>query len=147
MFRRPRLRPKCACSGGSGSAPLVVPYACVTPCLTPRPPPTYLSLPRMRPPTIIRTEQEVKLKLELLEALGDIQLALKLISDEEESGDGRLHPADSQYKALNVDIEHLSPKNKTYKVSGVKREAQKMIGIERKGAGTEVVKFRRFRRH
>ncbi|XP_043195197.1 poly [ADP-ribose] polymerase 2-like [Amphibalanus amphitrite] len=70
----------------------------------------------MRPPTIIRTAHEVKLKLELLEALGDIQTALKLIGEEEESGDGKArHPADSQYHALNVDIKHLSPSDQVYK--------------------------------
>ena len=71
----------------------------------------------MRPPTIIRTEQDVKLKLELLEALGDIQLALKLINDGEESADGGLHTADSNYKALDVDIKPVPPKDKTFKVS------------------------------
>ncbi|XP_037085146.1 poly [ADP-ribose] polymerase 2-like [Pollicipes pollicipes] len=62
----------------------------------------------MRPPTLIRTAEEVRLKLDLLEALGDIQLALKLMSEEEESGT-RSHPTDNHYRALDCEITHLAP--------------------------------------
>lgn len=69
----------------------------------------------MRTPTLISTTEQVKLKIDLLEALGDIQLALKLIGDERESGDTSVHPADSQYRALDVNIGHIQPNHKTYK--------------------------------
>jgi len=68
----------------------------------------------MRPPTIIRSSAEVRLKIDLLEALGDIQLALKLMADEE--GDNRLHPADQQYRGLDCRMTHLATSHAHYKI-------------------------------
>ena len=55
-------------------------------------------------PPIIRTHEAVKAKLQLLEALADIQVALKILSD---GDDGDKNPIDRRYSQLKVDIQHL----------------------------------------
>ena len=57
-----------------------------------------------RPP-IIRTKEQVKAKAELLEMLGDIEIALKVIKEEEE--DLMLHPIDRHYAALKSELKAL----------------------------------------
>jgi len=53
-------------------------------------------------PPLIKTKEEVKSKLQLLEALSDIQVALKLLSDVS-SSDGE-NPVDRSYAKLDIDI-------------------------------------------
>lgn len=53
---------------------------------------------------MIRTHEAVKAKLQLLEALADIQVALKILSDGEDSD---LNPVDRRYQQLKVEINHL----------------------------------------
>jgi len=55
-------------------------------------------------PPVIRTHEAVKAKLQLLEALADIQVALKILSDGEDSD---LNPVDRRYQQLKVEINHL----------------------------------------
>jgi len=55
-------------------------------------------------PPLIKTKEEVKMKLQLLEALADIQVALKMLSDVSDDG---LHPADRSYKQLGLEIRQL----------------------------------------
>ena len=53
-----------------------------------------------RKPPLIETQQQIKKKLELLETLSDIQVALKILS----SVDDGLNPIDRKYDQLKVDI-------------------------------------------
>ncbi|XP_023329193.1 poly [ADP-ribose] polymerase 2-like isoform X2 [Eurytemora carolleeae] len=55
-------------------------------------------------PPIIRTHAEVKRKIELLEALSDIQVALKMLSTEQDTS---INPIDRRYNQLKVDIKAL----------------------------------------
>jgi len=67
----------------------------------------------MKTPPIIRTNEMVKCKLQLLEALADIQIALKMLSGGEDDG---LHPVDRRYKQLNVDITSLDRNSSQWKM-------------------------------
>lgn len=58
----------------------------------------------MQRPPVIRTKQEVKAKVDLLETLGDIEIAMKVMKDE---GDRLLNPIDQQYLALKCEITAL----------------------------------------
>ena len=60
----------------------------------------------MRKPPMIRTWKEIKKKLELLETLSDIQVALKILSVVDDS----LHPIDRKYNQLKV---HIDPVEKS----------------------------------
>ncbi|XP_052818983.1 poly [ADP-ribose] polymerase 2-like isoform X2 [Mya arenaria] len=60
----------------------------------------------MRPPTKISTKQEVKNKIALLEALDDIEIAIKMLKE----GDMSENPVDRHYHALKCD---MSPVEKT----------------------------------
>jgi len=66
-----------------------------------------------RTPPVIRTSEMVKNKLQLLEALADIQVALKILSSVEDEG---LHPVDRRYKQLAVDIAPLERKSKQWEM-------------------------------
>ncbi|CAI8050123.1 Poly [ADP-ribose] polymerase 2 [Geodia barretti] len=57
----------------------------------------------MRRPPIIRTEAEVKEKLSLLETLGDIEIAMRLLNE----GDKKEHPIDRHYHGLHCKLEPL----------------------------------------
>lgn len=59
----------------------------------------------MQRPPVIRTKQEVKLKVQLLETLGDIEIAMKVIKEE---GDHLLNPIDQHYLALKCELSALS---------------------------------------
>ena len=62
------------------------------------------SFPRhVRPPTI-RTPAEVKMKIEMVESLADIAVAMKLINTESDDGE---HPLDKHYKSLKCQIKAL----------------------------------------
>merc|ERR1740131_420319 len=65
----------------------------------------YTTIPHefgFKTPPLIKTKEEVKSKLQLLEALSDIQVALKLLSDVS-SSDGE-NPVDRSYAKLDIDI-------------------------------------------
>ena len=59
-----------------------------------------------RKPPLIETQQQIKKKLELLETLSDIQVALKILS----SVDDTSHPIDRKYNQLKV---HIDPVEKS----------------------------------
>merc|ERR1719509_571147 len=63
-----------------------------------------------RVPPVIRTHEAVKAKLQLLEALADIQVALKILSSGDDNSD--LNPVDRRYEQLKVDIKHMDNKSK-----------------------------------
>jgi len=58
----------------------------------------------MRRPPVIRTKADVKMKIELLETLGDIEIALKVIRDE---GKGLMNPIDQHYFNLKCEFKIL----------------------------------------
>ena len=64
-------------------------------------------------PPIIRTSQEIKKKLELLETLSDIQVALKILSSVQDSN---IHPIDRKYDQLKIDINPMAKKSQEWKL-------------------------------
>ena len=67
----------------------------------------------MQRPPIIRTKQELKLKIQLLEILGDIEIALKVINKET---DNLLNPIDQHYMALNCELKPISHGSEEFKL-------------------------------
>eukprot|EP00794_Sanderia_malayensis_P018644 gene18644-20525_t len=67
----------------------------------------------MHRPPLIRTKEDVQKKLDLLEALGDIEIALKIIS---ENQDTLLHPIDRHYNALNCNVEVMEHSEDEFKM-------------------------------
>ncbi|XP_018613580.1 poly [ADP-ribose] polymerase 2 isoform X1 [Scleropages formosus] len=67
----------------------------------------------LRTPPLIQTEQELKEKIALLEALSDIQIAVKMVQSSVESLE---HPLDRQYKSLRCMLEPLPRNSHEYKV-------------------------------
>ncbi|XP_070700865.1 poly [ADP-ribose] polymerase 2 [Pempheris klunzingeri] len=67
----------------------------------------------LKTPPIIRTEDELKEKIALLEALGDIQIAVKMVQSSEGSDE---HPLDRQYRALQCQLQPLDSSCQEYKV-------------------------------
>ena len=70
----------------------------------------------MRVPPLIHSAEEVRQKLQLLEALGDIQAALEVMGGP--ALDGR-HPADRHYEGLQCDLTALEPSADDYQVPGL----------------------------
>ncbi|XP_061654502.1 poly [ADP-ribose] polymerase 2 isoform X3 [Phyllopteryx taeniolatus] len=68
----------------------------------------------LKTPPLIRTEDELKKKIDLLEALRDIQVAVKMV--ESTSDDHDEHPLDRHYRALNCLLDPLDPLSQEYKV-------------------------------
>ncbi|XP_061549853.1 poly [ADP-ribose] polymerase 2 isoform X4 [Phycodurus eques] len=68
----------------------------------------------LKTPPLIRTEDELKKKIELLEALRDIQVAVKMV--ESTSDDHDEHPLDRHYRSLNCLLDPLDPLSQEYKV-------------------------------
>ncbi|XP_069507826.1 poly [ADP-ribose] polymerase 2 [Ambystoma mexicanum] len=67
----------------------------------------------LRTPPMIRTEEELKEKMLLLEALGDIEIAIKLVTKEVDSLE---HPVDQQYHKLHCLLQPLDHNSHEYKV-------------------------------
>ncbi|KAM4809098.1 poly [ADP-ribose] polymerase 2 [Rhinophrynus dorsalis] len=67
----------------------------------------------LRTPTLIKTLEELALKIRLLEALGDIQIAVKLASMELGSLE---HPVDRQYRQLHCSIQPLDNKSSEFQL-------------------------------
>ncbi|XP_076829790.1 poly [ADP-ribose] polymerase 2 [Brachyhypopomus gauderio] len=59
----------------------------------------------LRTPPVIRTEQELKEKVALLEALSDIRIAVKMAESSYQSDE---HPLDSQYRSLQCQLQPLA---------------------------------------
>ncbi|EDO46480.1 predicted protein [Nematostella vectensis] len=68
---------------------------------------------KMKRPPLLRTNEEVKEKLELLEALGDIQVAITMLK---EKVDDKMHPADKHYESLHCDLEPLDHAHDDFKM-------------------------------
>ncbi|KAM7400173.1 hypothetical protein PAMA_004733 [Pampus argenteus] len=64
-------------------------------------------------PPIIHTEDELKEKIKLLEALSDIQIAVKMVQS---SGGGDEHPLDRQYQSLHCKLQHIDSSSHEYKL-------------------------------
>lgn len=67
----------------------------------------------LKTPPIIRTEDELKEKIALLEALSDIQIAVKMVKANEGSDE---HPLDRQYRSLQCQLQPLDTSGNEYKV-------------------------------
>uniref|UniRef100_A0A3Q3BTU5 Poly [ADP-ribose] polymerase n=1 Tax=Haplochromis burtoni TaxID=8153 RepID=A0A3Q3BTU5_HAPBU len=68
---------------------------------------------RLKTPPLIQTEEELKAKIALLEALSDIQIAVKMVKSSEDSDE---HPLDRQYHSLRCKLQPLDSSNNEYKV-------------------------------
>ncbi|KAL4235039.1 Poly [ADP-ribose] polymerase 2 [Mactra antiquata] len=66
----------------------------------------------MRPPSKITTKAEVKSKIALLEALGDIEIAIKMLKE----GDMSENPVDRHYHSLKCDMEPLDHTSDSFKM-------------------------------
>ncbi|KAK4324657.1 hypothetical protein Pmani_004716 [Petrolisthes manimaculis] len=67
----------------------------------------------MKVPPLIRTNQEIRAKMALLEALGDIQAALSVLG---QPTDSNLHPVDQQYFNLKCDLTLLEKECGDFKI-------------------------------
>ncbi|CAF92030.1 unnamed protein product, partial [Tetraodon nigroviridis] len=67
----------------------------------------------LKTPPIIQTEQELKDKIALLEALSDIQIAVKMVKANEDSDE---NPLDRQYRALQCRLQPLDAGCHEYEV-------------------------------
>ncbi|XP_016055036.1 PREDICTED: poly [ADP-ribose] polymerase 2 isoform X2 [Miniopterus natalensis] len=67
----------------------------------------------LRTPPLIRTEKELSDKIQLLEALGDIEIAIKLVKTELQSPE---HPLDQHYRKLHCALHPLDHKSYEFKV-------------------------------
>ncbi|XP_050949845.1 poly [ADP-ribose] polymerase 2 isoform X3 [Labeo rohita] len=67
----------------------------------------------LRTPPIIRTEDELKEKIALLETLSDIQIAVKMVQSSVQNDE---HPLDRQYRSLQCQMQPLDSNSNEYKV-------------------------------
>uniref|UniRef100_A0A8C4DMA6 Poly [ADP-ribose] polymerase n=1 Tax=Dicentrarchus labrax TaxID=13489 RepID=A0A8C4DMA6_DICLA len=67
----------------------------------------------LKTPPMIRSEAELKEKISLLEALSDIQIAVKMVQS---SNDSDEHPLDRQYRSLQCQLQPLDSATNEYKV-------------------------------
>ncbi|XP_006012127.1 poly [ADP-ribose] polymerase 2 isoform X2 [Latimeria chalumnae] len=67
----------------------------------------------LRTPPLIRTKEELKEKLQLLEALSDIEIAIKVVKSEQKSSE---HPLDRQYHSLHCSLTPLEHSSQQFKV-------------------------------
>lgn len=67
----------------------------------------------LRSPPLIRTEKELSDKIQLLEALGDIEIAIKLVKTELQSPE---HPLDQHYKKLHCALHPLDHTSYEFKI-------------------------------
>lgn len=70
-------------------------------------------LSRMRTPPLIRTKDDVKAKIQMLEALADIEIAMKIIKEE---GADDVNPIDSHYTSLKCDLQALDKTHPEFEV-------------------------------
>lgn len=67
----------------------------------------------MKVPPLIRTKTEIREKVALLEALGDIQAALSVL---DQPIDVNTHPTDQHYRSLKCDLMPLEKDSEEYQV-------------------------------
>jgi hypothetical protein len=67
----------------------------------------------MRRPPVLDSSKQLKKKLAMLEALGDIEIATSLLKGTSTSGE---NPIDASYKALNTKLEPVEKSSKEYSI-------------------------------
>ncbi|XP_051778258.1 poly [ADP-ribose] polymerase 2 [Erpetoichthys calabaricus] len=67
----------------------------------------------LRTPPIIRTEKQLQEKIELLQALSDIEYAIKMVKSSLDSSE---NPLDIQYQSLKCSLEPLDHNSKEFKI-------------------------------
>lgn len=67
----------------------------------------------MRTPPLIRTKDDVKAKIQMLEALADIEIAMKIIKEE---GADDVNPIDSHYTSLKCDLQALDKTHPEFEI-------------------------------
>ncbi|XP_051989400.1 poly [ADP-ribose] polymerase 2-like isoform X2 [Xyrauchen texanus] len=67
----------------------------------------------LRTPPVIRSEEEIKEKIALLETLSDIQIAVKMVQSSDQSDE---HPLDRQYRSLKCGLQPLDSDSNEYKI-------------------------------
>uniref|UniRef100_A0A8C5HGG7 Poly [ADP-ribose] polymerase n=1 Tax=Gouania willdenowi TaxID=441366 RepID=A0A8C5HGG7_GOUWI len=67
----------------------------------------------LKTPPLISTEVHLKEKMALLEALSDIQIAVKMVQSGQDSDE---HPVDRHYHSLQCKLEPLDPSGSNYKI-------------------------------
>ena len=67
----------------------------------------------LRTPPLIQTEKELSEKVQLLEALGDIEIAIKLVKTELQNPE---HPLDQHYRKLHCALRPLDHESYEFKV-------------------------------
>ncbi|XP_051553307.1 poly [ADP-ribose] polymerase 2 isoform X2 [Myxocyprinus asiaticus] len=67
----------------------------------------------LRTPPVIRSTEELKEKIALLEALSDIQIAVKMVQFSVQSDE---HPLDRQYRSLKCGLQPLDSDSNEYKI-------------------------------
>ncbi|XP_041092813.1 poly [ADP-ribose] polymerase 2 [Polyodon spathula] len=67
----------------------------------------------LRTPPLIRTEQELKDKITLLEALSDIEIVIKMVNS---SLDSTEHPLDRQYSSLHCELTPLEHSTQEFQI-------------------------------
>ncbi|XP_012711257.2 poly [ADP-ribose] polymerase 2 [Fundulus heteroclitus] len=67
----------------------------------------------LKTPPMINTEEDLKKEIALLEALSDIQIAVKMAQSNAGSDE---HPLDRQYRSMQCQLQHLEPSSNDFKV-------------------------------
>uniref|UniRef100_A0ACB8EWT8 Poly [ADP-ribose] polymerase 2 n=1 Tax=Sphaerodactylus townsendi TaxID=933632 RepID=A0ACB8EWT8_9SAUR len=67
----------------------------------------------LRTPPLIKTEEELQEKAQLLEALGEIRIAIKLVRSEQLDQE---HPLDRSYRGLNCQLQPLERDNPDFQI-------------------------------
>ncbi|GAU96892.1 hypothetical protein RvY_08263-2 [Ramazzottius varieornatus] len=78
----------------------------------------YTKIPHafgMRRPTLIQTAQQLKREMDLLETLGDIEVALRILKDASSKAFTE-SPIDRHYRTLNADISHIEHGSLTFEM-------------------------------
>jgi len=69
-------------------------------------------------PPVIADLEGVQNKIDLLQTLGDIEIAQSALQEQDASQEGRAeveHPLDQHYRLLNADLEHVDPNSPEFK--------------------------------
>jgi poly [ADP-ribose] polymerase len=101
-----------------------------------------------RPPEVISSKERLKAKLQLVESLGDIEIAMKVLADKKGAGEEEdaLHPIDRSYRQLGCGMTALEPDSPTVQLiarylkethgqthSGFQLELQQVFSLSRDG--------------
>ncbi len=71
----------------------------------------------MRRPPLIRDDTALRKELLLVEALGDIEVAIQILKKEDgQTGGEKLHPIDRHYKSMECDLKPLEADSTAFAV-------------------------------